>query len=184
MVAENDLALGRLVDTISHSPIWKDSAIFILEDDAQSGPDHVDAHRSPALVVSPFSRRRTVDSTMYSTSAMLRTMELILGLPPMSQYDAAATPMYNTMTATSDLKPYDHLQAHIDLDEKNDAMAYGAEASMRMNLADADVAPERELNEILWRSIKGANAVVPPAVRAAFVRRPGIGDGDDDDDRK
>ena len=184
MVAENDLALGRLVDTISHSPIWKDSAIFILEDDAQSGPDHVDAHRSPALVVSPFSRRRTVDSTMYSTSAMLRTMELILGLPPMSQYDAAATPMYNAMTATSDLKPYDHLPARIDLDEKNDAMAYGAEASMRMNLAEADVAPERELNEILWRSIKGANAVVPPAVRAAFVRRPAMGDGDDDDDRK
>jgi DNA-binding beta-propeller fold protein YncE len=183
MVAENDQAVGRLVDIISHSAIWKDSAIFILEDDAQAGPDHVDAHRSPALVVSPFSRRRAVDSTMYSTSAMLRTMELILGLPPMSQYDASATPMCNAMQTTPDLQAFARLPAHISIDEKNDQMAYGAEASMRMNLADADMAPERELNEILWRSIKGAGAIVPPAVRSAFVRRPAGGDGDDDDRR-
>jgi len=93
MVAENDLSLGRIVETISHSRIWNESAIFVLEDDAQNGPDHVDAHRSIALVVSPFSKRRVVDSTMYSTSGVLRTMELILGLPPMSQFDAAATPV-------------------------------------------------------------------------------------------
>ena len=184
MVAENDLALGRLVDVISHSAIWKESAIFVLEDDAQAGPDHVDAHRSPAFVVSPFSRRRTVDSTMYSTSAMLRTMELILGLPPMSQYDASATPMYNAMQPTPDLQPFVRLPARISIDEKNDRMAYGAEASIRMNLAEADMAPERELNEILWRSIKGAGATVPPAVRSAFVRRPKGGDGDDDDDKR
>jgi DNA-binding beta-propeller fold protein YncE len=183
MVAENDLAVGRFVDIVSHSAIWKDSAIFILEDDAQSGPDHVDAHRSPALIISPFSRRRTVDSTMYSTSSMLRTIELILGLPPMSQYDAAAAPMYNAMQATPVLAPFQHLSARVALDETNDAFAYGADASLRMNLADADMAPERELNEILWRSIKGRNAIVPPAVRAAFVHRPKEGDGDDDDDR-
>jgi hypothetical protein len=180
MVAENDLAIGRLVDVISHSGIWKDSAIFILEDDAQAGPDHVDAHRSPALVVSPFSRRRAVDSTMYSTTAMLRTMELILGLPPMSQYDASATPMYNAMQMTEDLQPFTRLASRISIDEKNDLMAYGADASLRMNLAEADMAPERELNEILWRSIKGADAIVPPAVRSAFVRRVRDGDGDDD----
>jgi YVTN family beta-propeller protein len=184
MVAENDLALGRLVEVISHSAIWRESAIFVLEDDAQSGPDHIDAHRSPALVISPFSRRRTVDSTMYSTSAMLRTMELVLGLPPMSQYDASATPMYNAMQATPDLQAFDRLPTRTSIDEKNDSLAYGAAASMRMNLADADMAPERELNEILWRSIKGSGEAVPPAVRSAFLRRPRGGDPDGDDDRR
>jgi DNA-binding beta-propeller fold protein YncE len=178
MVAENDLAVGTLVDIISHSPIWRDSAIFILEDDAQAGPDHVDAHRSPALVISPFSRRRTVDSTLYSTSSMLRTMELILGLPPMSQYDASASPMYNAMQPAADAAPFVHLAPRISLDEKNDQFAFGAEASMRMNLAEADMAPERELNEILWRSIKGTS--MPPIVRSAFVRKAAAGDDDDD----
>jgi YVTN family beta-propeller protein len=184
MVAENDQAIGRLVDIISHSAVWKDSAIFILEDDAQAGPDHVDAHRSPALVISPFSRRRTVDSTMYSTSAMLRTMELILGLPPMSQYDAAAPAMYNAMQTAPDAAPYTRVEPRVALDEKNDLFAYGAEASARMDMSAADLAPERELNEILWRSIKGAQAAVPPAVRSAFVRRAAAGIADDDDDRK
>jgi DNA-binding beta-propeller fold protein YncE len=179
MVAENDLAVGRLVDVISHSSIWKDSAIFILEDDAQAGPDHIDAHRSPALVISPFSRRHSVDSTMYSTTSVLRTMELILGLAPMSQYDAAATPMYGAMQMTPDQRPFVQLAARISIDEENDELAYGADASLRMNLADADMAPERELNEILWRSIKGPNAVVPPAVRSAFVHRASSGDPDD-----
>src|SRR5205085_4689114 len=107
-VAENDLALGQLVDIVSHSSIWSSSAIFILEDDAQNGPDHVDAHRSLLLAVSPFSRRGVVDSTLYTTCGVLRTMELILGLPPMSQYDAAATPMYNAFTTTPDLRPFSH----------------------------------------------------------------------------
>ena len=98
MVADNDLALGRFVDIISHSRIWKESAIFVLEDDAQNGPDHVDAHRSVLLAISPFIRRGVVDSTLYTTSGVLRTMELILGLPPMSQYDAAATPMYHAFS--------------------------------------------------------------------------------------
>ena len=98
MIAENDLALGQLVEAISHSRVLAESAIFVLEDDAQNGPDHVDAHRSVLLAVSPFSRRGVVDSTLYTTSGVLRTMELILGLPPMSQYDAAATPMYNAFS--------------------------------------------------------------------------------------
>ena len=100
MVAENDVALGRLVEAISRSRFWNESAIFVLEDDAQNGPDHVDSHRSPAFVISPFTKRGAVDSTLYTTSGMLRTMELILGLPPMSQYDAAATPMYDAFQTT------------------------------------------------------------------------------------
>ncbi len=94
MVAENDVALGRVVEAISNSRFWKESAIFVLEDDAQAGPDHVDTHRSIALLASPFVKRDAVDSTLYNTAAMLRTMELILGLPPMSNLDAGATPMY------------------------------------------------------------------------------------------
>src|SRR5262249_4808449 len=109
MVADNDLAIGRLVEKVAASVYWKDSAIFILEDDAQSGADHVDSHRSVALVASPFAKRGYVDHTFYTTSGMLRTIELILGLPPMSMYDAAATPMYNAFQATPNLAAYQRL---------------------------------------------------------------------------
>jgi YVTN family beta-propeller protein len=177
MVADNDLALGRIVDAISHSPYWKDSAIFVLEDDAQNGPDHVDAHRSVLLSISPFSRRRTLDSTLYTTSGVLRTMELILGLPPMSQYDAAATPMYLAFQPVPDATPFSHRPARVSLDEKNDWSSPGARASLNMNLRDADMAPELELNEILWQSIRGAGSVMPPPRRTGFIRP--IGDDDD-----
>jgi hypothetical protein len=170
MVAENDLAVGRLIEIISSSRYWKDSAIFILEDDAQNGSDHVDAHRSIALVISPFVKRHSVDSTLYTTSGMLRTIELILGLPPMSQYDAAAAPMYGAFQPTPDAAPYTHLAPRVSLTDKNDVTAPGSQASLRMNMREADLAPDRELNEIIWKSIRGADSPMPPAVRAAFVR--------------
>ncbi len=177
MVADNDLALGRVVEAITHSRYWKESAIFVLEDDAQNGPDHVDAHRSVLLAISPFSRKRSLDSTLYTTCSVLRTMELILGLPPMSQYDAAATPMYAAFQGTSDVAPFAHRPARVPLDQKNDWSSPGARASLRMNLRDADRAPELELNEILWKSIRGADAVMPPPRRTGFIRS--IGDEDD-----
>ncbi len=170
MVAENDRAVGRLIEAISNSTVWKESAIFVLEDDAQNGPDHVDSHRSIALVVSPFAKRRALDSTMYSTSAMLRTMELILGLPPMSQYDAAATPMYNAFEPTPDTSPYTALPARLRLDERNGADAFGAAASVAMNFEEADMTPEYELNEIVWRSVRGPHSRMPPPVRSGFIR--------------
>jgi len=179
MVGENDLALGRIVDTISHSSVWKESAIFVVEDDAQNGPDHVDVHRSIAFAISPFSRRRVVDSTMYTTAGVLRTMELILGVPPMSQYDASATPMYNAFQATPALTPFTVLPARISTTERNPPAAYGADASARMDFSEPDRAPEQELNEILWRSVRGADAPLPPVVRRAFVRRAADGDPDD-----
>jgi YVTN family beta-propeller protein len=179
MVAENDVALGRVVDAISHSRVWNESAILVLEDDAQNGPDHVDAHRSPALVVSPFAKRRAGDSTLYTTSSMLRTIELILGLEPMTQYDAAATPMYNAFQPTPVLTPYNALPARVSIDEVNSPTAWGAQASLRMNLREADLAPELELNEIIWRSIRGADSAMPPPRRAAFIRPV---DGDDADE--
>lgn len=177
MVADNDLALGRVVEAISHSRYWKDSAILVIEDDAQNGPDHVDAHRSVLLAISPLSRRRTVDSTLYSTTAVLRTMELILGLPPMSQYDAAATPMYNAFQPVPDVTPFEKRPARVSLDEKNDWSAPGALASARMNLRQADMAPELELNEIIWQSVRGAGSPMPPPRRTGFIRP--IGDDDD-----
>ena len=170
MVAENDAALGRFVEAISSSRFWKESAIFVLEDDAQNGPDHVDSHRSPALVISPFAKRAALDSTLYTTSGMLRTMELILGLPPMSQYDAAATPMYNAFQPAPVLTPFKALPARIPLDEKNGAGAWGAQASLQMNFEVADMTPEYELNEIVWKSVRGAASPMPPPVRSGFIR--------------
>lgn len=170
MVAENDVALGRVVEAVSHSRFWKESAIFVLEDDAQNGPDHVDAHRAPALVISPYAKRRAVDSTLYTTSGMLRTMELILGLEPMSQYDAAATPMYNAFQPAPVFSPYTALPARVPTDERNASTAWGARASLRMNLREADLAPDLELNEIIWRSIRGPDSPMPPPRRAGFIR--------------
>ena len=181
MIAENDLALGRVVEAISKSRFWKESAIFVVEDDAQDGPDHVDAHRSVLLVASPYARRKAVDSTLYTTAGLLRTLELILGLPPMSQYDAAATPMYRAFQATPDLAPFTRREARVAIDEKNDSLAWGAAASRAMNFAEADATPELELNEILWKSVRGAGSPMPPPVHSAFVRPVGEADGDDDD---
>jgi YVTN family beta-propeller protein len=179
MIAENDLALGELVELISHSAIWKESAIFVLEDDAQNGPDHVDAHRSVMFAISPFTRRGHVDSTLYTTSGVLRTMELILGLPPMSQYDAAAAPLYNAFSTTPTLTPFTHVAAKVPLDEKNDWNSPGAAASARMNFSAPDLAPDLELNQIIWQSVRGRGAVMPPPRRTGFIRP--IADGDDDD---
>jgi YVTN family beta-propeller protein len=179
MIAENDLALGRIVEAISKSRFWKESAIFILEDDAQNGPDHVDAHRSVALVVSPWTRRGAVDSTLYTTAGMLRTIELILSIPPMSQYDAAATPLYAAFQATPDSRPFTHQEARIALDETNAPTAWGAAASLAMNLEEADRAPDLELNEVLWKSVRGADSPMPPPVRAAFVRMVEVEDEDE-----
>ncbi|MFT7031993.1 MAG: DNA-binding beta-propeller fold protein YncE [Cyclobacteriaceae bacterium] len=169
MVAENDLAVGKLVEYISNSSIWAESAIFILEDDAQNGPDHVDAHRTTAYVASPYAKRNTKVSTMYSTTSMLRTMELILGLPPMSQYDAASTPMWECFTATPDFSPFVHLDATYDINEKNVEKNVLSELSDSFNLEEIDAAPDHLFSQVIWKSIKGLNSEMPAPVRAAFV---------------
>jgi hypothetical protein len=171
-VASNDLALGRLVEGVSHSTYWPKIAIFVIEDDAQNGPDHVDAHRTVGLVVSPYCRRHHLDSTHYGTVSMLRTMELILGLPPLSQFDAAANPMFESFSDVADLTPYVHEPARIDLEAVNTPVAYGAERSNRMDFSEYDRIDDFELNEILWRAVKGADAPIPPAVRRAIAYRP------------
>lgn len=169
-VADNDLALGQLVEHISNSSIWKESAIFVLEDDAQNGPDHVDAHRSPAFVISPYTKRNSVNSNMYSTSGMLRTMELILGLPPMSQYDAAAVPMSECFTSTPDFRPYKVKPSNVDLKQRNIAWNKSAERSQDWNFAREDAAPDLDLNEVVWKSVKGEDSVMPAPRRSAFLK--------------
>jgi YVTN family beta-propeller protein len=172
-VASNDLALGRLVEAVSHSKFWPEIAIFVIEDDAQNGPDHVDSHRTVGLVISPYVKRKELDSTQYQTVSMIRTMELILGLKPLSQYDAAANPMFASFRAEPDLTPYVHEPARIDLNVRNTPLAYGAERSSRMDFSEYDKIDDFELNEILWVAVKGPDAPVPPAVRRAIAYRPG-----------
>ncbi|MCA8969696.1 MAG: phosphoesterase [Planctomycetes bacterium] len=170
MVADNDVALGMVIEGLSRSRFWKSMAIFIVEDDAQNGPDHVDAHRSIGFVISPYVKRNAVVSTMYSTCSMLRTMELILGLEPMSQFDAAARPMFDVFTGTPDLTPYTGLAATWPLDEKNEKTAWGGSLSERMNLAREDAADDLLLNEVIWKSVHGPASIMPMPRRAAFVR--------------
>jgi YVTN family beta-propeller protein len=170
-VASNDLALGRIVEAVSHSKHWPEFAIFVIEDDAQNGPDHVDAHRTVGLVISPFTKRKHLDSTQYSTVSMVRTIELILGLAPLSQYDASARPMFASFRDRPDLTPYNHEPAQYDLNEVNSPMAYGADRSLKMDFDEYDRIDDFELNEILWRAIKGKDAPVPPAARRAIAYR-------------
>jgi DNA-binding beta-propeller fold protein YncE len=168
-VASNDQAVGMLVERVSHSRYWPETAIFIIEDDAQNGSDHVDARRTVGLVVSPYTKRKSVDSTLYTTSSMLRTMELLLGLPPMTQFDAAAMPMYASFAAQPDLTPYTLAKPQTDLLAKNTRHAPGAKVSATMDFSDYDLAPMFALNEVIWKSVKGADSEMPlPVSRFHF----------------
>ena len=168
-VGDNDLAVGMFLEHLSKSPIWKESVVFILEDDAQNGPDHIDAHRSPVFVAGGYVKRNAVVHEMYSTSGVLRTIELILGLPPMSQYDAAAKPLYECFSNKPDLTPYTAKPAEVDLEQRNVADNESSRRSQFFNLAKEDKAPDLDLNEVIWKSVKGENSVMPAPKRSAFV---------------
>jgi phospholipase C len=181
-VAENDLALGLMIERISHSRYWKNSLILVIEDDAANGQDHVDGHRTVALAAGPYVRRGVVDSDLYTNCSVLRCIEDVLGLPPMSQFDARANGLEGIFRTTPNLTPYTHRPAGVDVDERNLAGAFGQKESEAMNFAVADVVPYDVLNAILWHSVRGADAPVPPPVRSGFtlgVRRAGNEDGDD-----
>ncbi|HEY0055816.1 MAG TPA: bifunctional YncE family protein/alkaline phosphatase family protein [Pedobacter sp.] len=180
MVADNDLALGQLVEHISNSSIWKESAIFVLEDDAQNGPDHIDAHRSPAFVISPYIKMGSVNHTMYSTSGMLRTMELILGIKPMSQYDAAAKPFFDCFTAQPNLASYTAKAAGVSLTVRNTANNTSSKRSDKFDFSREDRAPDLDLNEVVWKYVKGEHSIMPAPRRSAFVKLEAKADDDDD----
>ena len=168
--ADNDLAVGMFIEYLSKSPVWKESVVFVLEDDAQDGPDHVDAHRSPAYIAGGFVKRHYIDHTMYSTTSVLHTIELILGMPPMSQYDAAAEPMYRCFNNTPDLTPYITKPLQIDINAKNNAENAWQRKSEKFDFTQEDRIPDREFTEVIWKAVKGINAVVPAPRRAAFIK--------------
>jgi DNA-binding beta-propeller fold protein YncE/phospholipase C len=177
MAADNDLALGQIVDAVTHSRFFADTAIFVVEDDAQNGPDHVDCHRSPALVISPYTPRGKMDRRMYSTASVLRTIEAILGFSPMSQYDAASSPMAFEFSGTFDPTAFTARPATVPLDTVNPRAAPGSEESARLDFSHPDAAPDANLNDILYRAIQSRPSP-GPTVRFGITSA-----GDDDDER-
>jgi len=168
-IADGDLAFGRIVEALSHSPFWKDMAIFAIEDDPQAGWDHVSGYRTTAFVVSPYAKRRQTVSTQYNTTSLIRTMEQILGMKPMNQFDASAVPMWDAFTDTPDFTPFVAVPNNVPLDQMNPApqaisdpiLRQDALASARMNFRQVDRAPEDQLNRILWRAMRGTRDPYP-----------------------
>jgi DNA-binding beta-propeller fold protein YncE len=183
MVADNDLAVGKLADAVAHSADWASTAIFVIEDDAQNGPDHVDEQRSTLYLISPYAAGG-VQHARYTQASVLRTMELLLGLPPLTPYDAGAAPLTAAFRAAPDLRPFDALPARTDVNAKNGASAYRAADSARMDFADADRVDDATLNDVLWHAVKGARATPPPygafaGPSGALEHRDRERDGDD-----
>jgi len=168
-VADNDLAFGRIVEAFSHSRFWKNMVIFGIEDDPQNGFDHVSGYRTTAYCISPYTKRKTVVSTQYNTTSLLRTIEQILGLPPMNQFDATATPMFDCFTSTPDFTPFEAVPNQIPLDQMNpdpkdiadSLLRRNARISARLNFRRIDACPEDTLNRILWHAVKGSAAPYP-----------------------
>ncbi len=168
--ADNDLAVGMFVDYLSKSAVWKESVVFVLEDDAQDGPDHVDAHRSPAYLAGGYIRRHFVDHTMYSTTSVLHTIELLLGFPPMSQYDAAAEPMWRCFSNRADTNTFNAKPLQTDINAINTVDNVWQQKSEGFDLTKEDMVPEHEFTEVIWKAVKGESSIPPPPRRAAFVR--------------
>jgi hypothetical protein len=166
-MADNDYAFGMIVEAVSKSRFWGSTAIFVLEDDAQNGPDHVDSHRSPVFVISPYMKRHTVDGTMYNTTSVLRTIEFLLGLRPMTHFDAAARAMTAAFQQTADTTPYTAEKPRIPLDTRNPPAAAGMRAP-KLDLDDADRNDDDEMNNLLWLAIR--KTTPPPPVRSFFGR--------------
>jgi len=168
-VADNDLALGRVVEALSHSKFWPETCIFVVQDDPQSGFYHIDGHRTVAMVISPYTRRGALDSTNYNQTSMIRTMELILGLPPMNQFDASATAMTSCFTDSPNFAPYDAVPNIIPLDRLNLAISkiedprqrHWALASLKMPLDEVDEAGDDTLNRVLWHAVRGRDDTYP-----------------------
>jgi YVTN family beta-propeller protein len=188
MVADNDYALGRMVEAVSHSPYWKNTAILVVEDDAQAGPDHVDAHRSPALVISAYNRHGALVHEYHNTVSLIRTIELLLGLAPMNQLDESATPI-DAFQSTPDLSPYTAVLPEIELDNlivappKDAQTAYWMERTERQDLIHPDMADPAVLNAAIWRSVKGGRTPLPviASLPAFDLMTAGLLDKDDDD---
>ena len=166
--ADNDYALGMIVEGLSRSRFWPSTAVFVVEDDSQNGPDHIDSHRSPAFLISAYTHTGKIDSTMYNTTSVLRTMELILHLRPMTHFDAGARPMTKAFSQQAVLTPYQVEKPRIPLDARNPENSTTVARSARLDFDEADLNDDDEMNDILWLAIKGTGP--PPPVRSLFVR--------------
>ena len=169
-VADNDLAIGMFVEYLRKSSIWNSSVVFVVEDDAQNGPDHVDAHRTTAYVAGGFVKRGFVDHTMYSTTSMLKTIELILGMPCMSQYDAAATPMFRSFMNQPQPSDFTIRSLQTDINQKNTASNKWQKISETFDFTKEDKIPDQLFTEVIWKAVKGLDAVVPVPKRSAFIK--------------
>jgi len=169
-VADNDWAVGLFIEHLSKSPIWEQSVVFIVEDDAQNGPDHVDAHRTTAYVAGGYVKRGYIDHTPYSTSSMVRTIELILGMAPMSQYDAAATPMWRSFSKTVNTKTFQAIPANVNLNDVNTKDGPLAKKSKTFDFSKEDRVNDFEFSEVIWKGVRGEHSVMPAPKRSAFVR--------------
>jgi hypothetical protein len=177
MIADNDYGLGQTVDLISHSSIWSSSLILVIEDDSQDGADHVDAHRIPALAISPFARRGAVVHTRYDFLSFIRTLEIPIGMQPLNLYDALATPLYDSFDSTAqNNEAYNAIVPSQDRNAKNTAASPAAALSKRYNLQGTDQIPQRTLDRILWQSVHGAKSKPPPPGPNAVNERAGSGD--------
>ena len=186
MVADNDVAVGEIVEALTKSRFWPKMLIFIVEDDAQNGVDHVDGHRTVALAISPYIRRGTIDSSFYSQLSIVKTIELVLGLPSMTVFDLIAPAMGASFTNTADLTPYTVEQPKQSLFETNPPLKAmrgqqrrDAVASRSMRFDIPDAAPTEKLNRILWRSAMGLGSKYPAVHHSIFS--PLAVDIDDDD---
>jgi YVTN family beta-propeller protein len=168
-VADNDLAVGMFLDYLSHSSIWKSSLVLIVEDDAQNGPDHVDAHRSTAYLAGGYVKQGFADHTAYTTTSLLRTIELILGLSPMTQYDASATSLWRCFSNTPDHPSFKARPCEVNLNDKNSAVSKWQELSDTFDFTAEDRVNDFDFNEVIWRAVKGLDSPCPPTVRAAFL---------------
>ncbi|MEA2483042.1 MAG: hypothetical protein QOC55_989, partial [Thermoleophilaceae bacterium] len=176
MIAENDYGLGQIVDLISHSSIWDSSLILVVEDDTQDGADHVDAHRMPALAISPYTKKGAVVHTRYDMLSFIRTLEIPIGMKPLGLADSLAVPLYDAFGPTEENKyPYTAISPNIPIDERNTASSPGAAASRRMNFRAIDSMPQRALDSVLWKSIHGASSVPPPPGPNAAEGKDGDG---------
>jgi phospholipase C len=167
-MADNDAAFGRIVEALSRSRFWPHTAIFVVEDDAQNGPDHVDSHRAPAYILSPYTRRGVVDSTFFNTTSVLRTIELILGLAPLTHYDASSLPMLSAFARKPDLSPYVAEAPRVPLDSKNPARSATAARSAALDFSAPDRIDDAEMNAILWQALR--HTPPPPPTRSTFLR--------------
>jgi phospholipase C len=182
-MADNDYALGQIVDLISHSPVWGSSLILVIEDDSQDGADHVDAHRIPAFAISPYAKRGAVVHTRYDFLSFIRTLEIPIGMDPLNLFDSLATPMYDAFdSAPNNGEPYSAIAPSHNRAERNLTTGAGARFASRYKLSQPDRVPQHILDTMLWKSVHGLKATPPPPGPNAVFEHEGEHEEEEDEE--